>query len=115
MSAQFGVLMAFGDALNMRQYETGSECTPRVIFLVTGLTTGGAEMMLLKLCSQLDRRRFAPSVISLSDKGVIGPRIEALGIPVYTLGMRPSRPSLAGLLRLRTLVSALRPNLIQGW
>lgn len=71
--------------------------------------------MLLKLCSKLDRRRFAPSVISLSDKGVIGPRIEALGIPVYTLKMRPSRPSLTGLLRLRKLVLTLRPNLFQGW
>lgn len=71
--------------------------------------------MLFKLCSRLDRRRFAPSVISLSDKGAIGLRIEALGIPVYTLGMRPSRPSLAGLFRLSKLVSTLRPNLIQGW
>jgi len=87
----------------------------RVIFIITGLATGGAETMLFKLCSRLDRRRFVPSVVSLSDKGVIGPRIEALGIPVYTLGMRPNRLSLAGLLRLRKLVSTLRPNLIQGW
>ena len=87
----------------------------RVVFMITGLNTGGAEMMLLKLCSRLDRRRFAPSVISLSDKGIIGPRIEALGIPVYALGMRPSRPSLTGLLRLRKVIGALRPNLIQGW
>jgi glycosyltransferase involved in cell wall biosynthesis len=87
----------------------------RVIFIITGLNTGGAEMMLLKLCSQLDRRRFEPYVISLSEKGVIGPRIEALGIPVNTLGMRLGRPSLTGLLRLRKLVSTLCPNLIQGW
>lgn len=87
----------------------------RVIFIITGLSTGGAEMMLLKLCSKLDRHRFAPSVISLSGKGAVGPRIEALGIPVYTLGIRPSRPSLAGLLRLRKLVLTLRPNLVQGW
>ena len=83
--------------------------------MITGLNTGGAEMMLLKLCSKLDRRRLEISVISLSDKGVIGPSIEALGIPVYALGMRPSRPSLTGLLRLRKLVSSLRPNLVQGW
>lgn len=86
-----------------------------VVFLTTGLSTGGAEMMLLKLCSRLDRSRFAPSVISLSDKGAIGPRIEALGVPVYALDMRPSRPSLSGLRRLRKLVSTLRPDLIQGW
>lgn len=87
----------------------------RVIFMITGLATGGAEMMLLKLCSRLDRHRFAPSVISLSDKGLVGPSIEALGIPVYTLGMRPSRPSLTGWLRWRKLISTLRPDLVQGW
>ncbi len=87
----------------------------RVIFLITGLRTGGAEMMLLKLCSKMDRRRFALSVISLSDKGTVGLSIEALGIPVYTLDMRSSRPSLTGWLRLRKLVLTLRPNLVQGW
>lgn len=83
--------------------------------MITGLATGGAEMMLLKLCSRLDRHLFAPSVISLSDKGEVGPFIEALGIPVYTLGMHPSRPSLSGWLRLRKLFSTLRPDLVQGW
>lgn len=87
----------------------------RVTFIITGLNTGGAEMMLFKICSKLDRHRFAPSVISLSDKGAIGPRIEALNIPVYTLGMRPGRPSLSGLLRLCKLMLALRSNLVQGW
>lgn len=71
--------------------------------------------MLLKLCSRLDRNCFAPSVISLSDKGAIGPRIEALGIPVHSLDMRAGRPSLAGFLKLRKLISTLHPNLIQGW
>ena len=87
----------------------------RLIFIITGLATGGAEMMLLKLCSKLDRRRFAPTVISLSDKGMIGPRIEALGITVFALGMRPNHLSLTGCLRLRKLISTMRPNLVQGW
>ena len=87
----------------------------RLVFMVTGLNTGGAEMMLLKLCSGLDRNRFVPSVISLSDKGVVGPRIEELGIPVYALNMKSSRPSLGGLIRLCKLISTIRPDLVQGW
>jgi len=87
----------------------------RLVFIVTGLNTGGAEIMLLKLCSKLDRHRFVPTVISLSDKGVVGPRIEALGVPVYALGMRPGRPSLIGLFRLRKLISTIGPDLLQGW
>ena len=85
------------------------------MFLTTGLRTGGAEMMLLKLCSRLDRGRFVPVVVSLGEKGVIGPRIEALGIPVYALGMRPHRPSLGGALLLRRLVKSVGPCVIQGW
>ena len=50
--------------------------------VITGLSTGGAEMMLLKLLKRIDRRRFSPHVISLTTKGEIGARIEALGIPV---------------------------------
>jgi len=87
----------------------------RVTFLTTGLATGGAEMMLLKLCSRLDPSRFAPVVISLSDKGVIGPCLEELGIPVFSVGMYRNCPSPMGLLRLRKLISTLRSDLIQGW
>lgn len=85
------------------------------MFVVTGLATGGAETMLLKLCSRIDRERFAPSVVSLWDKGTIGPKIEALGIPVFALGINPRRPSPAGLLRLRSLVRQQQPDLLQGW
>lgn len=85
------------------------------MFLTTGLATGGAEMMLLKVCSRLDRLRFAPVVVSLGEKGVLGPRIEALGIPVHALGMRPHRLSLGGALFLRRLVRSVGPSVIQGW
>jgi glycosyltransferase involved in cell wall biosynthesis len=72
-------------------------------------------MMLLKLCPRLDRRRFAVTVISLSDQGTVGPRLQALGIPVYALGVRSNRPSIAGWARLRRLLNELRPSLLQGW
>ena len=87
----------------------------RVLFVTTGLATGGAETMLLKLCSRIDRERFAPSVLSLSDKGVIGPKLEALRIPVFALGIDPRRPSPARLLRLRAVVRQQQPDVLQGW
>jgi glycosyltransferase involved in cell wall biosynthesis len=85
------------------------------MFVVTGLATGGAETMLLKLLSRIDRDRFIPSVVSLWDKGTVGPKIEALGIPVFALDINPRRPSPAGLLRLRSLVRQQQPDLLQGW
>lgn len=87
----------------------------RLVFLTTGLSTGGAEMMLLKLCAGLDRDRYHPSVISLSDMGAIGPRIESLGIPVHALGFRPGRASFSGWMQLRKLIGRLQPELVQGW
>ncbi|CAL1239097.1 glycosyltransferase [Candidatus Methylocalor cossyra] len=87
----------------------------RICHIITGLSTGGAEMMLYKLLSGTDRTRFESSVISLIDKGTLGERIEALGIPVYTLGMPRGWPHPSGLVRLVRLVRRLRPDLLQGW
>jgi glycosyltransferase involved in cell wall biosynthesis len=71
--------------------------------------------MLYKLLSEVDQKRFTPVVISLSDKGTIGPQIEQLGIPVYTLGMRPGMPSPRVLCKLALLTRKIRPEIIQGW
>jgi glycosyltransferase involved in cell wall biosynthesis len=45
----------------------------------------------------------------------MGAQIEALGVPVITLGMRAGRPSIASMLKLRREINALQPDLIQGW
>ena len=57
-------------------------------------------MMLYKLLSRINRERFAPVVISLIDRGTFGDRIEALGIPVYTIGMKRGIPTPATIGRL---------------
>lgn len=72
--------------------------------------------MLYKLLSATDRTRFEPQVISLLDKGTLGPRIERLDIPVHTLGMRRGlASSLLTLVRLAALLRRLRPRLLQTW
>ena len=87
----------------------------KVVYIITDLSTGGAQMMLYKLLSRMSRERFAPVVISLMDHGTIGDRIEALDVPVYALNLEQGKPTLAALWRLITLVGQLQPNLIQGW
>jgi len=87
----------------------------RAVFIATGLATGGAEVMLLKVLERLDRTRFEPHVISLAGKGEIGARIEALGIPVECLGMRPNVPSPRRFLRLVRRMRELRPGLVHTW
>lgn len=87
----------------------------RIVHVITGLDTGGAEMMLYKLLSLTDRTRYAPSVVSLTGGGPVGDRIEALGIPVETLGMARGVPDPAGLLRLAVRLRRIRPALVQTW
>lgn len=87
----------------------------KIVFITTTLSTGGAEMMLLKLLQHLDRRRFDPYVISLRTKGEVGPLIEALQIPVLALGMNPGLPDPLKVLRLVSCLRKIRPNLLQTW
>ena len=87
----------------------------RVALIITGLSTGGAETMLHKLLQNMDRSRFEPVVISLISKGEIGPRIEALGIPVHAMGMNPRLPNPLVLWRLARLLRQLRPDVVHTW
>ena len=72
-------------------------------------------MMLLKVLERLDRRRFLPSVISLTSLGAISPHIVALGVPVDALGMDAGTPSFLGFLRLVRMLKRQRPDLVHTW
>lgn len=86
-----------------------------VVYIITGLGTGGAEMMLYKLLSNINRGLFAPVVVSLMDRGTLGDKIEALGIPIYPIGMQQGKPTPASIGRLIYTIRQLKPDLIQGW
>ncbi|GAB4139868.1 MAG: glycosyltransferase [Sphingomonadales bacterium] len=86
-----------------------------VCHVITGLARGGAEAMLYKLLAESDHMHAAPVVISLTDKGVYGQKIEALGIPLHCIGMRRGLPGPAAFRRLRALIRKLQPDIIQGW
>jgi hypothetical protein len=86
-----------------------------LLFLVTDLGTGGAQEMLFKLLSRIDRARFIPQVISLMDHGLLTPKIQALGIPVDSLGMRRGVPNPLAILRLARWLWQHHPDVIQTW
>jgi glycosyltransferase involved in cell wall biosynthesis len=86
-----------------------------ICHLITGLYTGGAERMLYNLLSKSNRELFSPIVISLMDRGTFGDRIESLGIPVYSIDMKPGVVTLPKLLQLVQTIHALKPDIIQGW
>lgn len=87
----------------------------KIVHVITGLDTGGAETSLARLLSRMDRDRFELAVISLRDGGVLRPRIEALGIPVYSLGLERGAVDPRGLLRLRAMLRREHPDVVQSW
>lgn len=65
----------------------------KVVHIITGLATGGAEKALYNLLQGGLSSEFDSHIISLSDEGTIGPQIKALGVPVTALGMHAGRPT----------------------
>jgi glycosyltransferase involved in cell wall biosynthesis len=86
----------------------------RVMHVITGLSTGGAETMLFKLLSAASGS-VEHVVVSLGDEGTIGPRIAALGIPVHCLGLKRNAPNPFRALSILPLARRIDPQLIQGW
>jgi len=86
-----------------------------VLHIITGMTMGGAEMMLYRLLAGGDRTRFSPIVLSLLAPGAVGERISAMDVPLLSLGMRQERPLSPAMLRLIPVARSLRPSLVQGW
>jgi glycosyltransferase involved in cell wall biosynthesis len=62
----------------------------RILQLVSSLTVGGAEQVVLSLAERVDRRRFETHVCSLSVIGQNGlqPQFEQLDLPLLTLNAR---------------------------
>ena len=88
----------------------------KILHLISDLSLGGAEMILYKLLSLIDKDRFQCSVFSLTDIGPMGEKIAALGFPVQDMGLRRGVvPNPFRLLRLASSIRNLRPDIIQTW
>lgn len=89
----------------------------KILHVITGLTTGGAEMMLYKLLKETNND-IEHEVISLSPEyGYLKADIESLGIPVHVLGVNLRSPinPIHSIIKLSKLVKSAKPGVIQGW
>jgi len=87
----------------------------KILHLITTLDTGGAEMMLLKLLSSIDRNRFNNHVVCMVPPGRVGALIAELDIPVESLYMRKGVRSLNAPARLCSIMRRLNPDIVQTW
>lgn len=94
---------------------TGAGDRPRILHVITGLHTGGAEMMLEKLTAGGGERGFAHAVVSLLARGPVGERLEQAGMTVRYLGLRRGIPTPWAILALRRMAARFRPAVVHGW
>jgi len=87
----------------------------KILHIISGLPIGGADMMLYKFLSVIDRDIFKPVVISLTDYGSLGNNIKNLNIPVYKMEMKAGFPNPFKVWRFIKLIRKINPELIQGW
>ena len=93
-----------------------SAARPRRISLVTtGLGVGGAEAMLFRVATHLDRTRFSPMIVSVMDDGEYGPRFRAEGIPAVSIGFTNRVPTPQRLVNLVRALQRQKPDAIMGW
>jgi glycosyltransferase involved in cell wall biosynthesis len=71
--------------------------------------------MLYRLLSASNPKEYQNEVISLTDRGALGDKIESLGVPVRVLGMRPGIPNPMAVLKLAKILQKSRPELVQTW
>lgn len=71
----------------------------KIAFVLPSLAAGGAERVLVTLMNRLDRARFAPEFVTLSDDGPMGEWI-AQDIPHHSLRDRRLRNGLPGLAKI---------------
>ena len=83
------------------------------LHIITDLDCGGAEQMLVRLCSMQTSEPIA--VLSLKTPGFFKAELEALGIPVYTLNMKHPFLSPKQLYALYRIVRTIQPRIYWGW
>ena len=86
----------------------------KLTHIITGLNTGGAEIMLYKLSESMNKDLFKINVISLSGEGQLNKEFERIGIEVGNCNITFLR-LLPGLLSLYRYLKLSKPDIVQTW
>lgn len=87
----------------------------KILHVITGLETGGAETMLRRLIAALGSSDVVSEVVSLSGGGPTAEKLRAAGVLVRELGMARGRLSPVDVGRLARWTRAAHPDLVQTW
>lgn len=87
-----------------------------ILFLITGLNTGGAEMQVYQVIKALRSKGsiYQPIVVSLLPPGQVGEKLKHDNIPVYSLDMKRRRPSVKAVATLNRIIKKEEIELIHS-
>ncbi len=85
----------------------------KIVHIITGLGSGGAENMLYKLVTNMDRNLYNITVISLLDKGIIGSNLEEKNIEVIELNINKFKYAIKSIKKAR--LTCKSADVIQTW
>lgn len=84
----------------------------KITHIITGLNMGGAETMLYKLLTHIDKDKYEVNVISMTDDGIYARKIRDLGFEVTSLNIKKSK-LIRGFRRAKRLIADT--DIIQTW
>lgn len=87
----------------------------RIMHLIVGLGTGGAEVNLYRLVRGMDRTRFENIVVCMLPPGPVRELIEECGVSVVPLGLTKGFPNPMPLVHLARLIRKTQPHILQTW
>ncbi len=87
----------------------------KVLHVITGLETGGAESQLAAMVTAERPDRPDQRVVSLLPPGTVGDDLTAAGVAVESLGMQRRVLDPRGIFRLVGILDRFRPDAIQSW
>ena len=86
----------------------------RLLHIITGLTTGGAELMLARLAPRLGGE-FQQRVICLNPYGPVAETLGHSGIEVITLDLESAWGGPLAMVRLARMIKKFQPDIVQTW
>ena len=88
----------------------------KIFHVISGLNTGGAERFLHNiLSSDLIKKKYNNTVISLISEGHYGPLLKKAGINVVTLDMKYGSLNLGPIWKFYRILKKQKPEILQGW
>lgn len=86
----------------------------KILFLTTGLNYGGAENQVVQLCKGLKSRNYEVQLVSMIKPIAYVEQLEAIGVKVHSLSMRPGVPDPRAIFRLKKIIQTYKPDVVHS-